>query len=409
MWLHIGIMQTDYDKSRWVELLKRGTLEDVRHELAQYPKHFLLSLTDSSTSRQTCLFHAIQGEDEARGNLLLELLLTEGADACYKDVLNQTAVFYAARFGHEQQLQMLLNGGASPNDKDTYGQTPIYYAAREGFHGCIKRLIAAGADVNATDNLGQTALFYAAREGRMESTRVLVENGANINQCDRSKLTPLSWARKSSNEELIAFLISSGAEDRAQKKKEEAPRKREEKPAKKKSEKKVKCQLMVVDAVGDKRPATAEELADFEEKHPDIAKYWKDPSLLEELDQVDPESLETLRPWEKPGKKLMNALWRANNAWIFHEPVDPVKLNIPDYFDIVKKPMDFSTIKKKLNNNAYHSGEDFLTDVELVFNNCRAYNQPSTDVHIMCNSIFEVYQAQVKVLGLEAFLPQPAS
>jgi len=406
----LAAMQTDYDKSRWVELLKRGTLDDIRRELAQYPKHFLLTLTDSSTSRQTCLFHAIQDEDESRGDQLLELLLTEGADAKYKDVLNQTAVFYAARFGHERQLQMLLNAGASPNDKDTYGQTPIYYAAREGFHNILKRLIAAGADVNAPDNLGQTALFYAAREGRMESTRVLVENGANLNQCDRNKFTPLSWARKSNHEELLAFLISRGAEDRAPKKKrEEIPHKREDKPAKKKSEKKVKCQLMVVDAAGDKRPATTEELADFEAKYPDIAKYWKDPSLLEELDQVDPEALEALRPWEKPGKKLMNVLWRANNAWIFHEPVDPVKLNIPDYFDVVKKPMDFSTIKKKLNNNAYRSGADFLSDLELVFSNCRSYNQPSTDVHAMCNSVYEVYQTQVRALELDQFLPQQAS
>jgi hypothetical protein len=41
----------------------------------------------------------------------------------------------------------------------------------------------------------------------------------------------------------------------------------------------------------------------------------------------------------------MTALSKHTYAWIFLEPVDPIKLNIPDYLDIIKKPMDFGTIK----------------------------------------------------------------
>lgn len=82
---------------------------------------------------------------------------------------------------------------------------------------------------------------------------------------------------------------------------------------------------------------------------------------------------------------MINILWRTNHAWIFHEPVDPTKLNIPDYFDVVKNPMDFGTIKKKLNNNAYSSGERLIEDFELVFHNCRIYNPPESDVGVICN------------------------
>jgi hypothetical protein len=47
---------------------------------------------------------------------------------------------------------------------------------------------------------------------------------------------------------------------------------------------------------------------------------------------------------------------------------------IPDYFNIIQNPMDFGTIKKKLNHNVYQNVEDFLNDMALVFNNCGLYN-----------------------------------
>lgn len=47
------------------------------------------------------------------------------------------------------------------------------------------------------------------------------------------------------------------------------------------------------------------------------------------------------------------AIWKIKNCHVFHFAVDPVKQGISDYFDIVKKPMDFSLIKKKLLANVY--------------------------------------------------------
>mmetsp|Transcript_15838 Transcript_15838/g.22941 ORF Transcript_15838/g.22941 Transcript_15838/m.22941 type:complete len:397 (+) Transcript_15838:18-1208(+) len=394
-------MQGEYDKTRWFDMLKSGSIEEIKSELEQHPKHFLLNLTDNSQSRHTCIFYAVQSDDVNRGNQLLETLLREGADPNFKDLLSQTCLFYASRYGRDEQIQMLCNAGAEVNHKDTYGQTPLYYGSREGNTSSCRLLLQKGADVNTVDNLGQTAIFYACREGRFETSKLLVEYGANLNKTDRTRNTPLTWARRSNIQELVDFLLSKGAIDRVANKKKETNGKRKEE--KKKSEKKTKCQLMIVDEKGDKRPATEQELADFEKDYPDIAKYWKNPETLSELDSMSIEEIDNLKPWEKPGKKLMSTLSRNSNSWIFQEPVDPVKLNIPDYFDIVKEPMDFGTIKKKLNNNVYSSGQEFIRDMELVFHNCRLYNPPDSDVITMCSNVQNLYEKQLKELGLDKY------
>lgn len=71
-------------------------------------------------------------------------------------------------------------------------------------------------------------------------------------------------------------------------------------------------------------------------------------------------------------------------AWIFNEPVNPEKLQIFDYFDIIKKPMDFSSIRERLKRHDYGRAEDFIFDVNLVFNNCVKYNGKESRAGIMC-------------------------
>ncbi|KAK5220102.1 transcription initiation at TATA-containing promoter protein [Exophiala xenobiotica] len=64
--------------------------------------------------------------------------------------------------------------------------------------------------------------------------------------------------------------------------------------------------------------------------------------------------------------------WQMNQY--FTHPVDPVALNIPTYFQIIKKPMDLATIRTKLTNNVYEKAKDFEEDVRLIFKNCYKFN-----------------------------------
>ncbi len=57
---------------------------------------------------------------------------------------------------------------------------------------------------------------------------------------------------------------------------------------------------------------------------------------------------------------------------IFLHPVN--KKNFPQYYERIKKPMDLSQIRMKINDNAYSTREEFLSDIRLIYENSQAYN-----------------------------------
>ncbi|KAF4467622.1 RING3 kinase [Fusarium albosuccineum] len=57
----------------------------------------------------------------------------------------------------------------------------------------------------------------------------------------------------------------------------------------------------------------------------------------------------------------------------FRDPVNPIEDGVPDYFDKVKRPMDLSTIKVKMDKDEYKTEEQFLADVRQIFENCFTY------------------------------------
>ncbi|KAI8981206.1 hypothetical protein BD414DRAFT_93257 [Trametes punicea] len=91
---------------------------------------------------------------------------------------------------------------------------------------------------------------------------------------------------------------------------------------------------------------------------------------------------------DKKCRDILKALSRVPEAPIFMRPVDPVLDGCPTYYDEIKEPMDFSTISTKLNEGKYSTMEEFARDVELVFQNCRTFNPPTT-YPVMCADAVE--------------------
>lgn len=74
-------------------------------------------------------------------------------------------------------------------------------------------------------------------------------------------------------------------------------------------------------------------------------------------------------------------------------PVDPEALGIPDYHEFIRRPMDFGTVRARLQTTAYASVDDYAADVRLVFANSRIYNTiPNSPILAMtdvCEAFFE--------------------
>jgi hypothetical protein len=65
----------------------------------------------------------------------------------------------------------------------------------------------------------------------------------------------------------------------------------------------------------------------------------------------------------------------------FLEPVDPVGLNLPTYFQVIKQPMDLSSIRGKLKAGDYEDAEEFRKDINIMFKNCSTFNRESDPVY----------------------------
>ncbi|XP_051128616.1 transcription factor GTE12-like isoform X2 [Andrographis paniculata] len=108
-------------------------------------------------------------------------------------------------------------------------------------------------------------------------------------------------------------------------------------------------------------------------------------------------------------KELMN----HSGGWIFSEPVDPVKLQIPDYFTVITHPMDLGTIRCKLEGNKYYGAEEFVSDVRLTFSNAVLYNPPGNQVHRLAKLLDGIFgrrwkSVEGKLRNMDKKVEQPS-
>ena len=95
---------------------------------------------------------------------------------------------------------------------------------------------------------------------------------------------------------------------------------------------------------------------------------------------------------------VLKILQDHQHGWVFNSPVDPVELGLPDYFEVIKKPMDLGTIRKKLDNGVYTKLEEFEHHVHLVFYNAMMYNPEGSVVYNFAKEMKTKFEQDYEVL-----------
>ncbi|CAA0825310.1 Transcription factor GTE1 [Striga hermonthica] len=126
------------------------------------------------------------------------------------------------------------------------------------------------------------------------------------------------------------------------------------------------------------------------EKHiPSMKKLQQDASRREAA--AAKRMQELMRQFGTVFRQMTQHKW----AWPFMQPVDVEGLGLHDYYQIIDRPMDFSTIKNQMetrDGTGYKHVREICSDVRLVFKNAMKYNDEKSDVHVMAKSLLEKFE-----------------
>lgn len=104
-------------------------------------------------------------------------------------------------------------------------------------------------------------------------------------------------------------------------------------------------------------------------------------------------------------EQLTVDLVRHEDSWPFMKLVS--RTQVPDYYDIIKKPIALSTIREKVNNCEYQTASEYIEDVELMFSNCLEYNPRNTNEAKAGLRLQAYFQSEIQKLGLADRMSPP--
>lgn len=133
--------------------------------------------------------------------------------------------------------------------------------------------------------------------------------------------------------------------------------------------------------------------------------------------RIEPQEFHASTPAYAACESVIEYLKSNVNIVPFLTPVDPIQLNIPDYFNVIKNPMDLSTIERKLKQGKYGrvppGGQfsspvakmlygPFYSDVMLMFNNAMIFNPKGDWVHNIASNLKGLASKKIETLASKA-------
>ena len=84
--------------------------------------------------------------------------------------------------------------------------------------------------------------------------------------------------------------------------------------------------------------------------------------------------------------------------------MDPDRLGIPDYFEIVKDPIDFGTIKQRLQYSQYLGMAEVIEDIQRCFDNCILYNGEDSTAGARCLTVNAEFRKLYSQLNIDFYM-----
>ena len=162
--------------------------------------------------------------------------------------------------------------------------------------------------------------------------------------------------------------------------------------------------LVHIDDKGEKTKLNSDDIKNLKLNYPKIGKLLNDKDyLLNEVYSLNKELL-FYESWETEALKVINELLKLPESDIFKYPVDPIENNVPNYYEVIKKPMDFSTIKKKIRRRQYTNFKEFCFDVDLIFDNCFKFNGEFNEVGKMGSIVKREFMRLLNKYKMDKFV-----
>ena len=318
--------------------------------------------------RKNAFFYCFKINNEEQALQIFIHLYQLKINLNHKDRMDRTCLFYVVEEGKINIAKFLINEmEMSINDIDRNGRNLMFYAVKSNNIDMVKFLYEKNCNINIEDNKGQNCLFLAIQKSNLEIIKFLVEKGININKVDNYRITPLTKSKKINVKKIIEFLEEKGAIEYSKKYNKSGI-----------YSKKTKLNEEEDKILKDKNET--EKIQSLKFNYPTIEKLLDDKEyLINEVYSLNKELL-FYESWEPEALKVINELLKLPETEIFKYPVDPIENNALHYYDIIKKPMDFSTIKKKIRKRQYTNFKEFCFDVDLIFDNCFFYNGEFSEI-----------------------------
>merc|ERR1719420_215265 len=77
-------------------------------------------------------------------------------------------------------------------------------------------------------------------------------------------------------------------------------------------------------------------------------------------------------------------------SWPFMKPVN--KKQVKDYYEKIKQPMDLETMSKKIASHKYHSRQEFVDDMRLIFTNSLTFNGEFHEVTTRAKFLLDIVE-----------------